>query len=204
MTVRPLSADRFDATVTVFCDAFRDYPVMRYVIGAAGHYYDPRLRQLIGYFTESRFARQYPVLGIEAGEGTLVAAANINPPCGSPAPPSLKQTYENLRAALGGEAIARLDAFVDTCAPFEPEAMHYHLGMIGVSHAEQGRGHARRLLDALHRMSRDDPESSGVSLTTETPRNLPLYEHFGYRVLGHGATPDGGLETWTLFRADDD
>jgi GNAT superfamily N-acetyltransferase len=203
MTVRPLIADQFDAAVTAFCDAFRDYPVMRYVIGAAGHHYDQRLRQLIAYFTESRFARQYPVLGIEANDGTLVAAANINPRRGSPAPTSLQRRYETLGATLGEDAIARLEAFVAACAPFEPSTLHDHLGMLGVIHAEQGRGHARRLLDALHVISHADAESSGVSLTTETPQNLPFYEHFGYRILGRGATSDGGLETWTLFRPDE-
>lgn len=52
-------------------------------------------------------------------------------------------------------------------------------------------------------MSRADPESAGVSLTTETPRNLPFYEHFGYRILGQGETPDGKLRSWTLFRPDE-
>ena len=53
-------------------------------------------------------------------------------------------------------------------------------------------------------MSREAPESQGVSLTTETPRNLPFYEHFGYRIIGRGETPDGGLVTWTLYRTDTD
>jgi GNAT superfamily N-acetyltransferase len=157
----------------------------------------------VAYFTEARFCRQYPVLGIESGQGAVVAAANVNPPQRLPAPESLKQSYARLCETLGAPAMARYEAFAAACAPFEPEAPHYHLGMIGVVGAERGRGHARRLLDAVHAMSREEPASAGVSLTTETPRNLPLYEHFGYRVVGHGLTPDAGLETWTLFRADD-
>ena len=198
-----LAADRFDDAVTAFCDAFRDYAVMRYVIGAAGDHYDEHLRLLVGYFTAARFLRGYPVLGIEADDGRILAAANINPPHSVPAPPELTKKYEALCAALGEAAIARYQAFAAACDPFEPAEPHYHLGMIGVIRAAQGQGHARQLLEAVHALSRDEPASSGVSLTTETPRNLPFYEHFGYRVLGRGETPDGGLVTWTLYRADD-
>lgn len=203
MVVQRLSAERFDETVGVFCSAFYDYPVMRYVIGDAGGQYAAMLRRLIGYFTQSRFSRGYPVIGIEGAGGELVAAANINPPRAVPAPASLQRLYEDLCEALGEAAIARYEAFAAACSPFEPDAPHYHLGMIGVVREQQGLGYARRLLEAVHEMSRVDPGSSGVSLTTETPRNLPFYEHFGYRVLGHGMTPDGGLTTWTLCRPDD-
>lgn len=203
MKLTRLRNDRFDDTVTAFCDAFYDYPVMRYVIGDVGARYDELLRLLIGYFTASRFSRSYPVLGIERDDGMLVAAANINPPQALPAPPELKQRYEALCDALGPGAMTRYRAFVDACAPFERDEPHVHLGMIGVIGDAQGQGHARSLLEAVHSMSATDPGSSGVSLTTETPRNLPFYEHFGYRVLGRGETPDGGLTTWTLFRADE-
>jgi len=197
------AAERLGEIVGGFCNAFYDYPVMRYVIGDAGVQYDAMLRRLIGYFTHSRFSRGYPVIGIEDAGGELVAAANINPPRAVPAPASLQRLYEELCEALGAAAIARYEAFAAACSPFEPDAPHYHLGMLGVVREQQGLGHARRLLEAVHEMSRVDSDSSGVSLTTETPRNLPFYEHFGYRVLGHGETPDGGLTTWTLFRSDD-
>jgi hypothetical protein len=37
-----------------------------------------------------------------------------------------------------------------------------------------------------------------VSLTTEVPQNVRLYEHFGYEVVGHArVSPE--LETWGLF-----
>jgi len=202
MKLTRLASSRFDEAVAVFCNAFYDYPVMRYVIGDAGRRYDELLHQLIAYFTAARFSRNYPVLGIERDDGMLVAAANINPPQSLPAPPELTQRYDALCETLGADAISRYHAFAQACSPFEPDADHFHLGMIGVIGDAQGQGHSRSLLEAVHAMSAADPSSSGVSLTTETPKNLPFYEHFGYRVLGRGETPDGGLVTWTLFRAD--
>jgi hypothetical protein len=70
--------------------------------------------------------------------------------------------------------------------------------MIGVRHAHMGRGLARPLLEEMARRSHEDATSAGVSLTTELPRNLTLYEHFGYRIVGHTrVAPE--LETWGLF-----
>jgi hypothetical protein len=56
------------------------------------------------------------------------------------------------------------------------------------------------LLDAVRGMSRDDPDSEGVVLTTETADNVRLYEHFGYRVLGRALVED--IPSWMLYRPD--
>jgi hypothetical protein len=40
----------------------------------------------------------------------------------------------------------------------------------------------------------------GVSLTTEYPANVPLYERVGYTVVGHAVIAPG-LETWGFFRS---
>jgi GNAT superfamily N-acetyltransferase len=201
MEVIAMQRDRFDEVVAVLCAAFRDYPVMRYVLKDAGDAYGERLPILIGYFTESRFARGYPVLGIEDPEtGRLVAAANVNPPHAVPAPSSLERRLEEVGRALGDAAMARFSDFANTGTPGIPAEPHYHLGMIGVLPDRQDDGFGRGMLEAVHAMSAEDPGSDGVSLTTETPVNVGLYEHFGYRVLEHATTRDGELETWKLFR----
>jgi GNAT superfamily N-acetyltransferase len=74
--------------------------------------------------------------------------------------------------------------------------------MIGVRPTEQGHGYARELLEHVHALAEADPASAGVSLTTETAVNLPFYQRFGYRLLGHSRVgPD--LETWGFFRPRD-
>jgi GNAT superfamily N-acetyltransferase len=74
--------------------------------------------------------------------------------------------------------------------------------MIAVRRAHAGRGFGRRPLEAVQDLSRGDPGSCGVTLTTESPENVALYAHVGYRVTGHArVSPD--LETWGMFRADD-
>jgi hypothetical protein len=38
-----------------------------------------------------------------------------------------------------------------------------------------------------------------VTLTTEDPVNVPLYQRFGYRILGH-VEVGADLESWGFFR----
>jgi len=82
---------------------------------------------------------------------------------------------------------------------FAARPPHHHLNMIGVRRAQLHRGLARTLLEAIHAAAGADPESTGVSLTTERADNLKFYERFGYSVAGH-ARVDPELETWGLFR----
>jgi ribosomal protein S18 acetylase RimI-like enzyme len=84
---------------------------------------------------------------------------------------------------------------------FDPIDPHYHLNMIGVKKSHAGSGYGRMLLDAVHELSRGDLDSAGVSLNTEDERNVPLYEHFGYRVVGHAKAAEG-MNTWVMFRED--
>ena len=76
---------------------------------------------------------------------------------------------------------------------------HHHLNMIGVRRSHQGLGLSRQLLVAVHELGQANPASPGTSLTTERPVNVPLYEHFGYRVQGHTRVTSA-LETWGMFR----
>jgi hypothetical protein len=56
-------------------------------------------------------------------------------------------------------------------------------------------------MEEVHLMSRRRSKSRGVTLTTEDPANVALYEHLGYEVVGHARiSPE--LETWGLFRPD--
>jgi hypothetical protein len=51
------SASETGQVVDVLCDAFHDYPVMRYVIGPAGADYERHLRTLIAFFVQARQTR---------------------------------------------------------------------------------------------------------------------------------------------------
>ena len=194
-----LDKSRFEDAVGVLCDAFREYPAMTYTLKDTGSEYDWVLRELIGYLVDHRFSRNWPVLGVQDHD-ELAAVALVNPPLGGPVIPSLQPHFERWRDGAGKPVFGRFLEFAKATEPFEPDEPFYFLSLIGVPRRYQGRGYARLLLDALHGMSRDDPESAGVVLTTETADNVRLYEHFGYRVSGRAMV--GDVPSWLLYRAD--
>lgn len=128
--------------------------------------------------------------------------AAVVPLPGSGATPAQLATHrERVWKQLGADARARYEAYGAATRAFATDRPHHHLNMIGVRRSHTGQGFGRLLLEAVHEMSRADHGSCGVSLTTETPNNVALYEHVGYRVTGHvRLSPD--LETWGMFRAD--
>lgn len=200
-TVTRLDSGDCDEAVEVLSLAFHDYPVMRYIVRSEGDAYEAGLRHLVELFAGPRFPRGHPVLGIRSNGGEIVGVASLDPP--EPLPENSKVTgmADRLKAALGTGAVARLGSFDGAEAHLLPSEPHYYLGMLGVLPGQQGKGLARTLLDAVHELSRRDPASRGVALTTELPRNIPFYERFGYRVSGQVRLD--GLTSWGFFRPDD-
>jgi len=198
MTVAPLSSAQAEEIITVFCDAFHDYPVMRQVLGPGGRY-ETRLRTLIGLFVSGRVFRKEPLLGIRDDAGRLIGAATMTLPESPDPPAALIAHRDAVWSELGQDARARYEAFTAATQRFAIGARHHHLNMIGVSRSRQREGLARALLGAVHAVTDADPDSAGTSLSTEHPPNVPLYQHFGYRVVGQ-ARVDGDLTTWVLFR----
>ncbi len=200
MTVLRLGEEHVPEITRVLCEAFYDYPVMQYVIGGPHDDYEHRLSTLVHFFVMARVLRNEELLGI--GEGTdLAAAALVSYPGRGGAPAELVTLRDEVWRVLGTESRSRYEAYSACCAPFDVDVPHIHLNMIGVSRAAQGSGLGRKLIDHVHLMSRKDTSSRGVSLTTEDPANVPLYEHFGYTVVGQTRVSPT-LGAWGFFRPD--
>lgn len=190
--------EQVNQVVAVLCDAFYDYPVTRYVIGPISGDYRRHVHTLVNFFVMARVLRGEPMLAVH-NDSDLVAAAVLTLP-GEPQPPvELAQLRESVWRELGPLARLRYEAFAEATQKFDVSQPHYHLNMIGVRRSHCGRGLARQLLEAVHAMSRSDPDSHGVTLTTEDPRNVSLYQHFGYEIVGQTRI-DAKLETWGFFR----
>jgi ribosomal protein S18 acetylase RimI-like enzyme len=202
LPVSRLAAHRSDEAVGALFDAFHDYPVMRYVVGDAGDDYDRRLRLLIGMFVGRRVAQGHPILAVES-EGSVLGVATLTPPgeLTGPATPELEARREALWKELGAPAKERMDALIAVWERLSVPGPQWHLNMLGVRGSHAGRGLGRNLMDQVHRISMDDPGSTGVSLSTELPSNVLLYQHCGYELRYHERVSDD-LETWILFRPD--
>ena len=192
-----LGPDRLDDVVTVLCEAFHDYPVMRFVVGPGERNYDRRLRELVHFFVMRSVRQDGPMLGM-VDDGTLVAAATVTFPGRPDVHEGAESDRDRLWEALGDEARLRYETYKAASKPIEVSRPHHYLNLIGVRTSHLGRGLSRPLLEEVRRCSDEDSESEGVGLTTELARNVPLYEHFGYGVVGHVKVVPA-LECWSLF-----
>ena len=186
--------------VGVLCESFFDYPAMRFVLRPDPRHYQNQLQTLIHFFVMARVLRKEVLLGIGDDKG-LAAAALVSRPKGPEAPPELGHLREKVWAELGASARGRYEAFGAASAPFQVEAPHIHLNMIGVRRRAQGEGLGRRLIEHVHMLSHEDSESEGVTLTTEDTANVSLYEYLGYQLVGKAVVAPE-LTTWGFFRPD--
>jgi GNAT superfamily N-acetyltransferase len=198
MSVRVVSPDQPGDLLTVLCDAFCDYPVMRYVLGDRPGY-DRRLRTLVDLFTAARANPNGLMLGLDDPTGSLAGAALVDLPSKGPPTPAFEARRESAWEELGQDARARYEAYGRATREHNHPLQHHHLGMIGVLRSHHGTGLGRTLLVHVHALAEADSQSAGVSLTTEVARNVTLYEHFGYGVAAHvRVAPE--LESWVMFR----
>lgn len=73
---------------------------------------------------------------------------------------------------------------------FHPKTPHWYLPMIGVETQQQGKGIGASLMQ--HSLANCDADGLPAYLESSNPRNIPLYERFGFEVIGTiqvGASP---------------
>lgn len=187
-----------DAVTRVLVDAFYDYPVMRYVLSGSTDY-DAHLARLIGLFVAARVLRSDAIYGVRR-EGELCAVATTSTPNdGQPEPAEFAALRDAAWAELGENARERYARCITAWEPLGMAVPQIHINMLGVLRRMHGRGLGRLLLDRVHAASASSGFSEGVTLTTELPGNVQLYQHCGYLIVGHVDVAPG-LETWGLYR----
>jgi GNAT superfamily N-acetyltransferase len=124
-------------------------------------------------------------------------------------PPSLIRTEEQrdragltaVVSAFSDGARARYDAVVqdhDRVRGAAQSVPHWYLVLIGVDPARQGLGLGSLLLRAG--LSRVDQDGVECQLFTEQPRNVPIYQRYGFEIAVEGDLPDEGPHFWFMRR----
>jgi GNAT superfamily N-acetyltransferase len=91
-----------------------------------------------------------------------------------------------LFVTAGPDTIYRMMSWEETAARVRKEhapAKGYYLFLLAVKPEYQGQGYAGNLLRPV--LQKADADGLPVYLETQNPANLPLYEHFGFRVTCH-------------------
>lgn len=195
MKLQRLTRKEKSEAVEVLASAFHDYPVMRFVLKTKGEEYARQLKALMEFYCEARLAKNRPVLGIRK-EDLLVAVALIDETSLRPWA-EMQSELLRLKGIIGEEAYSRLELYERLSSRGEPSTPHHFLGMIAVRPEHQGKGYSRVLMDAVKHMSAEDPQSSGVCLSTEDLENVRLYKHFGYQIIAE--IDIEGLHSWCMF-----
>jgi len=167
----------------VLCEAFYNYPVMKYVLGETEDY-DTRLRKAVTFFVSARALRNEPLLGIYNSDNKLIAAATVTLPGDIPNLEELVKRRDTLWQELGEKAKSRYENYGNAAFGLLPKDPHHHLNMIGVRNAYQGKGLARLLINVVDDFVASHSFSTGVSLNTEVESNVNFYLHLDFELLG--------------------
>jgi ribosomal protein S18 acetylase RimI-like enzyme len=199
------------AAAALLTRAFDHDPLNRHLLPD-----DDRRRRFHRALTQPAVAQAIPyghVFAV-ADQATLMGLAIWGPPnVILPSGPPLRMLpalRHDLAAGLGAmPALARLGLgsprqvarwtrarkAAATSARREPR---WHLAALATDPAHQRRGVAGRLL--RHMLERADDDGLGVWLETTDPRNVVLYERYGFETLAHIEGPAFLPDWWTMLR----
>ena len=102
---------------------------------------------------------------------------------------------------MGGGALVRSMRYTEYASAVHKRHSprpHWYLQFIGVDPMSQGKGYASRLLKPM--LARIDTEGSSCFLETQNRENVPIYQHYGYRVVEEAVVPGTEIGHWAMLR----
>ena len=197
MNIRTLSHKELPAAGEILLHSFRDYEVMRYMFNQAKGDYDALVTEFLLYFCRMSLAHNWPCLGLFENNKLLAVTA------GRGVEEELQQSFidefDHFCAKVGTKAAEKIHRYEQGSADMHHSEPHYFVEVIGVHPEHQGKGYAKELLLAFELASQQDPVSTGVCLNTESPGNVPFYEHMGYTLTIDRAIDN--IHSWCFFKA---
>jgi ribosomal protein S18 acetylase RimI-like enzyme len=193
-----LEATQFSPAAGVLCDAFQDYPLMRYCAPDDGR----RRRAVRSLYTSVlrytlRYGETYSTGGLEGVS------------CWLPPDEPFPTFWRMLRVGMlgvpyhfGWGGFRRLEA-VDKVAEARHRehapGRHWYLWVIGVAPAQQGKGVAGRLMRPV--FDKADREELLCYLETHKPANVAIYQRYGFRVASETPIAGSPLTLYAMLRS---
>jgi len=195
-TVRQATPADAAAVADAIGDAFRDDPVMSWLIPDEGRRH-ARVPEYFQAVTDHVYLHHREVYLTEDGLG---AALWLPPGATASSPPllvGLRLAWKLFRVA-GFGGLRRANTLLSVMSANHPKGPHYYLHALGVRHGQQGRGIGSALI--RHVTDRCDREGALAYLENSNERNTPLYERNGFRTVGQWQAPGGGPTIWFMTR----
>lgn len=191
--VRLATASDIPALSRTLGRAFDDDPVMAHLIPRHVRRHADRLARFM-------------LLGAEGAvaEGTVYTTAELSGGAVWRAPNRWKVPTRQLLPDLPALVWAlgrRLPVGMATLSALErhhPTEPHWYLEILGTEPAEQGKGIGSALMAPV--LERCDGEGVPAYLESSKERNVPYYEHHGFRVTDELRLPKGGPPLWAMWR----
>lgn len=195
---RVRQATRLDAAVVadLIGDAFRDDPVLRWLIPATEHRHDVVRRYFRSVVTHVYLPQEQVYLTEDASGAAVGLPAGVA--TGSPPLHVALGLAWRLATACGVRGLLRTHELQATLLASRPTEPHFYLHALGVRPSEQGRGVGTALLRQVAGYC--DHCHVRAYLENTNARNLPLYERHGFRILREWHTPGGGPPIWFMAR----
>ena len=103
-----------------------------------------------------------------------------------------------LSELLGSDAARVMEAFELFEAAHPRDEPHYYLSLLATDPRHRGHGYGLRLL--ADNLAFVDESGLPAYLEASNPANVPLYERYGFRVIGKFDLPDNGPRVHTMWR----
>ena len=158
--------------LTTLTAAFADDPAVRWMYRR-----DDQYRRHFPGFVRA-FGGRALTDGVAYVTDGFAGAALWLPPGVEPDETSL---MAHIEASTGGMDQSALLEMFEEMGSYHPKEPHWYLSMIGVDPQAQGKGIGAKLM--RYSVARCDQERALAYLETANPRNIPLYERFGFEVM---------------------
>ena len=193
-----ITKDNREEAVKVLLRAFEDDPVINYFIEAYDNNYLIGARKIFEYQCLMYIEMGLPIFGT-VQNSHLTGVVCLALPEKKERPDSLVEADKEFEISMGPEFFSRIKRYMNLSKKYSPEGSHHYLSALGVHPDYQGKGFGRILLDEVYRITESYQVSRGIYLETAKMKNVEMYEHFGYKLLGTEKL-DGIVDLWYMFR----
>lgn len=184
----------------IFSSSFENYPLMQFCFGDK---YKQSMKYLTKLICDEASLVEHLLLGAFL-EGKLQGIAFLTLPETSQKEEDVENkptpSEEEFAAFIGEEALTRMEGYLNLKKANKPQSPHFYINTLGVDPQSQGKGIGSALLSHIHKMSKENNQSTGVALDTQTQQNVDYYQRFGYCL--SSVVELETVQNWFMFRPD--